>query len=331
MFPTDLDDLSTTRASAGTDKLSSPDHLVHHARVDDVIEAIETKIGVDNSAVVTTLDYLLCNTASFNPGHRHTFLRPASDSVTALQLFNAAGSPIVTFDTVNGRVGIGAASPTAPLTVYGPGAQADHVIIGQNANYIHSLTTSYSTTATSNYLAFDISSNYQAQQEDVLFLRGDGHVGFSTTSPGSVLSVNGGISAGSYSGTAAPSNGLIISGNVGVGTTSPATRLHTAETKTIAGATADGYAACLTIAPTYTAAGAQTVTRHNYFNLISPTLTNVTLTNAAVFRFDANIGTHKALASAFQTTDSNGDTTDWAVGMIININGTLYKLAGVAV
>ena len=126
-------------------------------------------------------------------------------------------------------------------------------------------------------------------------------------------------------------NSYFNTGNVGIGTTSPVTILHTAQTTTIAGATADGYAAAITLDPEYTAASAQTVTRHNYFDLLNPGLTNVTLTDAAVFRFDAAIGTHKALAAAFQTTDSVGNTTDWAVGMIININGTLYKLAAIAV
>ena len=48
-----------------------------------------------------------------------------------------------------------------------------------------------------------------------------GNVGIGQTAPGSLLSVAGGISAGSYSATAAPSNGMIISGNVGIGTTTP--------------------------------------------------------------------------------------------------------------
>jgi len=36
------------------------------------VEALEVKVGVDGSAVVTTIDYLLKNSASANPGHTHT-------------------------------------------------------------------------------------------------------------------------------------------------------------------------------------------------------------------------------------------------------------------
>ena len=38
----------------------------------DCLEKIEAKIGIDASAVATSLDYLLKNAASLNPAHRHT-------------------------------------------------------------------------------------------------------------------------------------------------------------------------------------------------------------------------------------------------------------------
>lgn len=118
-----------------------------------------------------------------------------------------------------------------------------------------------------------------------------------------------------------------IIGDVG---STPATTLELLETKTLTSSPADGYAATLTIDAGYT--GAFTVTRHNYIDVNDVSLAGgAALTDGAVFRFDANIGTHCALASSFNTTDSNGDTTAWAGGMIVNINGTLYKCPLIAV
>jgi len=55
-----------------------------------------------------------------------------------------------------------------------------------------------------------------------LAVRSDGNVGIGTTSPQSKLDINGGLAIGSYAGVnAAPSNGLIASGNVGIGTNNP--------------------------------------------------------------------------------------------------------------
>lgn len=52
------------------------------------------------------------------------------------------------------------------------------------------------------------------------------NVGIGTTVPQSKLDINGGLSIGSYAGTtAAPANGMIVSGSVGIGTASPAQKL----------------------------------------------------------------------------------------------------------
>jgi hypothetical protein len=56
------------------------------------------------------------------------WLRPASDSTTALQLRNAAGSAVVTVDTTNGRLGVGI-TPTAKLHVRGIPGSASHLKI----------------------------------------------------------------------------------------------------------------------------------------------------------------------------------------------------------
>jgi hypothetical protein len=53
-FPTSLDALTNP---ASSDQLSSPSHSAQHVNANDAIEALQTKVGVDNSASTTTLDY----------------------------------------------------------------------------------------------------------------------------------------------------------------------------------------------------------------------------------------------------------------------------------
>lgn len=98
-------------------------------------------------------------------------------------------------------------------------------------------------------------------------------------------------------------------------------------TYTITGNVGDGYAGAFGGVPTYN--GAFTVTRHNYINLINVAGTSTT-TAAAVIRFDAAVGTHKALAanSTVATTLGSTGPTGATAGapqgwMRINVNGTL--------
>jgi len=53
-FPASLDALTNP---SGSNTLSSPSHASQHGNANDAIEAIQAKIGVDNSAVATSLDY----------------------------------------------------------------------------------------------------------------------------------------------------------------------------------------------------------------------------------------------------------------------------------
>ncbi len=103
-------------------------------------------------------------------------------------------------------------------------------------------------------------------------------------------------------------------------------------TATITGGVTDGYLGGLRSTPTYNAATALTVTRHNYLDLLTPTLGGVgpaALTDAAVFRFDAAPGTHKALAAdgavvtTFTGVGPTGAQTTIQGWMKINVAGTL--------
>ena len=99
---------------------------------------------------------------------------------------------------------------------------------------------------------------------------------------------------------------------------------HTS-TATITGAVTDGYTAGLRLTPTYSAATALTVTRHNYIDLNGPTLSGAgpaALTDAAVFRFNAAAGTHKATVGA-TTKTTPGAVDAWVK---INMNGTILYM-----
>lgn len=53
-YPGSLDTLTNPLS---TDTLASPSHSSQHANANDAIEALQAKVGVNNSAVTTSLDY----------------------------------------------------------------------------------------------------------------------------------------------------------------------------------------------------------------------------------------------------------------------------------
>ena len=55
-FPTSLDTLTNP---ATTDNLNNPSHAAQHGTANDILEALEAKVGIDSSAVTTSLDYKL--------------------------------------------------------------------------------------------------------------------------------------------------------------------------------------------------------------------------------------------------------------------------------
>jgi hypothetical protein len=57
-FPTSLDALTNPTSS---DSLSSPSHSAQHANVNDAVEALQAKVGVNGSAVTSSHDYKLAN------------------------------------------------------------------------------------------------------------------------------------------------------------------------------------------------------------------------------------------------------------------------------
>lgn len=67
-FPAAVDDNTTLTLVANGDVYVAS----LHNNLKDAIIAVQNKVGIDSSAVTTSLDYLVKNSASANPGHTHT-------------------------------------------------------------------------------------------------------------------------------------------------------------------------------------------------------------------------------------------------------------------
>jgi hypothetical protein len=101
---------------------------------------------------------------------------------------------------VSGNVGIGITNPRAKLDIFS-GFDTDVLVFGRSAGDYHSITTSFHGENTVlNYLGFNVEHN-TSDIRRVLTLRGDGHVGIGTTTPGFQLDVNGPINGSNISGT----------------------------------------------------------------------------------------------------------------------------------
>lgn len=141
--------------------------------------------------------------------------------------------------------------------------------------------------------------------------------------------VYGSTTGPKYASVAHDGTNMVLSevggGNVNISTADVAAATaivaHVA-TSTIAGAVTDGFTAGLRLTPTVNAGTALTMTRLNYIDVNTPTLGGAgpaAVTDAAVFRFNAAAGTHKAVDSG-TTKTSPGTVTQWVK---INVNGTL--------
>ena len=151
--------------------------------------------------------------------------------------FSVTSSGAVMTLTPGGNVGIGTASGQAVLNVYGAGSGGDTISIrNPNASEYTTLAVLDSTGNQVAALGYGNSSaSYNpntlilnTSSKDIVFatslgggdrmriLSSNGNVGIGTTPPGSALQVNGGAAIGYSASTAAPTNGLAVSGHVTV-------------------------------------------------------------------------------------------------------------------
>ena len=81
-FPTSLDS-GITAPTTDTLGGSTPTHSQHHQNLDDRVIALETKVGIDGSAVTSTLDYILSHLSSADLSDVTAFIQTLLDDANA--------------------------------------------------------------------------------------------------------------------------------------------------------------------------------------------------------------------------------------------------------
>ena len=97
-FPTNLDTTSTIPVEAGSTALST-NHVVNHTAMQTAIIALETKVGVDSSAVTTTHDYKLGEITSTDKAVGKTATQTLTNKTLTSPSITGA---TITTSTVNG-------------------------------------------------------------------------------------------------------------------------------------------------------------------------------------------------------------------------------------
>jgi hypothetical protein len=141
-FPSSQDSFTNPTSS---DTLDSPDHAAQHTDVNDAVEALQAKVGVDSSAVTTSHDYKIAQLEGKSP--TITLAGDAAGSVTLTNLGSGTLTVTVNDDshnhtianvdnlqtTLDGKLPLSGGTLTGSLTLGGDLNYANNAIIAANA------------------------------------------------------------------------------------------------------------------------------------------------------------------------------------------------------
>lgn len=170
-FPASLDSLTNPTS---TQTLNSPSHSSQHANINDAVEAIQTKVGVDNSAVTSSLDYkvrvgnpigaitmwstntaptgwLICDGTAVS---RSTY--SGLFAVIGTTFGSGDGSTTFNLPNLKGRVPVGRDAADADWDVLGEtrGGKTNALGVNNLPAHTHTATTTTTTTVNSNSTEF---------------------------------------------------------------------------------------------------------------------------------------------------------------------------------
>ena len=127
-FPTGLDTFpSAATLSPASNKLSTQPHSLLHGNLGDAVAALQAKMGITGSAVTSSIDYLLTNATSSNPGHRHTaaHITGLATVATTGAYANLSGTPTIpAAANPTGTIGLAAVNGSAATFLRSDGAPA---------------------------------------------------------------------------------------------------------------------------------------------------------------------------------------------------------------
>ncbi len=225
----------------------------------------------------------------------------------------ASGVPVTISDSTasttvsTGALIVGGGVGVAGLVVAGGGLTASAGNASVNAGRYNNISTAISTAAGTGVCSW---------------WRSGGTIG---TAGDFVLQTDLGVTNAAFVFRAGPTTPITVATLSGAAVAGTTPGFSTVGLSTITGGVTDGYNSASRQTPTYDAATALTVTRHNYFDLVTPGLTGAgpaALTDACVFRFGAAAGTHKAVDAA--TTKTTPNLVDAWVK--VNVNGVVLYM-----